>query len=120
LSPTRFGWTLIHGVGGEIRELVVSREIPSGTRANCSPTVLDVLGRMCWLRQIVEDDILGLVTEAHYKGIPWADIAHRLDRSKQGVHQRYSRLVHAKATHQRLAAELKEAAERAGQRGNSQ
>lgn len=73
--------------------------------------MLDILGRMCRLRQVLDDDILGLVTEAHYQGIAWADIARRLDRSKQSVHQRYARLVYAKTTHQRLAAELSQALE---------
>jgi hypothetical protein len=79
-------------------------------------TVQDALGRMTWLRQLVDDDILGLVTEAHYRLVSWNDIAYRLGRSKQSVHQRYYRRVYAAATHARLAADLREAVEYARQR----
>jgi hypothetical protein len=111
LSPTRDGWILIRGVGSELRRLVLSREIPCGTREELRPSLLQILGRFARLRQIVDNDILSLVTEAHFRGASWADIARCLERSKQTVHQRYSTRVHAESTHQRLAEELAQATE---------
>jgi hypothetical protein len=113
LSPTRPGWDLILGVGGELRRVVTSRDFPPGGNSAAPPTVLEVLGRLAHMRQLVDDDILGLVTEAHFRGASWADIARRLDRTKQSVHQRYSQRVFARSTHLRLAAQLREVTARA-------
>ena len=78
LSPTQIGWTWVNGVRGVLRGLAVSS---TGDQKETTPTVLDALGQLSWLRQLVEDDILLLVTEAHYRGISWTDIANRLDRT---------------------------------------
>ena len=94
-----------------LRELTVSNQVWSSHKLDTASTVLDALGRMSWLRQLVDDEILELVTEAHYRLVSWNDIAYRLGRSKQSVHQRYYRRVYTAATHARLEADLREATE---------
>lgn len=75
--------------------------------------VLDVLQRLDGLARALEDDVLLLVVEAHNRGASWAEIADRLGRSKQTVHQRYQSRVHERRTEQLLLHDLAQAQRRA-------
>lgn len=68
--------------------------------------VLETLERSQQLIRALENDILALVTEAHFRGSSWSEIARRLGRSKQCVHARYQSRMHANATHEALRQDL--------------
>lgn len=57
----------------------------------------------------LEKDELSLVSEAYFRGASWSDIALRLDRSKQSVHQRYQSRIHSRQTRDLLAADAQAA-----------
>ena len=75
--------------------------------------VLEALWRLDTLARALEDDVLLLVVEAHSRGASWAEIAERLGRSKQTVHQRYQARVHERRTEQLLLDDLAQAQRRA-------
>ncbi len=116
LSPSRDGWTWVAGARGHLRRLLVSMTGVAGV-AEPSPdrirVVLEVLQRLDGLARALDDDVLLLVVEAHNRGASWADIASRLGRSKQTVHQRYQARVHERRTEQMLLQDLAQAQRRA-------
>lgn len=112
LSPSRPGWWLVAGVRGRVRRILA--EYGHGD-AGDDPllVVLHALHLTDRLLRIMEQDVLVLVTEAHHRGASWSDIAARLYRTKQSVHQRYQRLVYASRTRAALRDDCVEAARRA-------
>ena len=77
--------------------------------------VLEVITDLAQLLQAAETELLLLVAEAHQRGASWAEIALRLDRTKQSVHQRYQAKIYSLRTTELLAADLAEGLVRAGQ-----
>lgn len=63
----------------------------------------------------LERDVLALVSEANFRGASWAEIARRLDRTKQSVHQRYQGRIHSRQTRELLAVDTDAALRRAVQ-----
>jgi hypothetical protein len=113
LSPSREGWAWVPGQRGLIRRLLTvefGRDIPTKDRTT---VVLDVLAGMDHAIRAINDDVLLLVAEAHSRGASWEDIAHRLGRSKQTVHQRFQAQIHTKRTRESLLADLARAEQRA-------
>jgi transposase-like protein len=80
------------------------------------PVVLDTLTGVHQVAEAAETDLLVLVAEAYRRGASWADIARRLGRTKQSVHQRYQAQIHARRTRDLLATDLAEALAHARQR----
>lgn len=74
---------------------------------------LDVLGGLDSLLRAVEADALLLIAEAYRRGASWSQIAHRLGRSKQTVHERYQARVSARQTENTLLEDLAYAHRRA-------
>lgn len=71
-----------------------------------------VLDAILTTRQVMaglEKDELSLVSEAYFRGASWSDIALRLDRTKQSVHQRYQSRIHSRQTRELLAADAEAA-----------
>jgi hypothetical protein len=116
LSPARPGWDWLGGYRGEVRRVLVRALAvraqaggPSGEPpvvGDPAQRVLETLHELDQLVRRIEAEVLLLVTEAHYRGATWGEIARRLDRTKQSVHQRYQRQVHARRTHEMLRADL--------------
>jgi hypothetical protein len=77
--------------------------------------VLEAIADTGKLLRAIETETLVLVTEAYYRGASWADIARRLDRTKQSVHQRYQSRVHSRRTQELLLDDLTDALRRAHQ-----
>jgi transposase-like protein len=75
--------------------------------------VLDVLERLDHMMRGTNEDVVLLVSEAYRRGASWTEIARRLGRSKQTVHQRYQPWVHAKGTEELLQSDLAQAERRA-------
>lgn len=75
--------------------------------------VLDVLESLNGMMRAMDEDVLLLVTEAYCRGASWAEIALRLGRTKQTVHQRYQARVRAKQTERLLLDDLAQAEQRA-------
>jgi Myb-like DNA-binding protein len=75
--------------------------------------VLDAIADVGQVMTAAETDVLVLIAEAYFRGASWAEIARRLDRTKQSVHQRYHRRIHAPRTRELLAGDLTNALERA-------
>ncbi len=113
LSPSRDGWTWVAGPRGHLRRLLVSMVGMADAGLERTDVVLEVLRRLDGLARALDDDVLLLVTEAHHRGASWADIAYRLDRSKQTVHQRYQSRIHERRTEQLLEHDLAQAQRRA-------
>jgi AraC-like DNA-binding protein len=108
LSPSREGWTWVSGPRGHLRRLLLlSRAGESG--ADRTKAALDALEQLHGLARAADDDLLLLVTEAHDRGASWADIARRLGRSKQTVHQRFQTRVHERRTTLLLLEDLAQA-----------
>lgn len=110
LSPARPGWELVDGVRGDVRALLLrgnADAIAEKRESNdAAGVVLDFIEDVNRLLVMLQNELIGLVTESYYRGVSWQDLARRLDRSKQSVHQRYHRRVHARATHESLRADL--------------
>lgn len=104
LSPAKPGWTWVAGERGEIRRLVT--EDDRTARTDPVRAVLDTIEQLDRMVRLIQSDLVGLVTEAYYRGASWQEIADRLDRSKQAVHQRYHGQVHTPATHTTLRTDL--------------
>jgi predicted ATPase len=77
--------------------------------------VLDAIADTGQVLRAVETETLVLVTEAYFRGASWAEIARRLDRTKQSVHQRYQSRVHSRRTQELLLDDLTDAFRRARQ-----
>jgi len=73
-------------------------------RADESPLsrVLEALQALAAAVDGMDQDLLVLVTEAHHRGASWAQIALRLGRAKQSVHQRYQRRMYSARTRELL------------------
>lgn len=113
LSPARPGWWLVSGPRGQIRRLL-TRDIAVG-RDEPPPllVVLDALHALAEAIDLMDQDLLALVAEAHHRGASWSQIARRLGRSKQSVHQRYQRRMHSTRTRELLRRDYVSAFEQA-------
>lgn len=112
LSPTKAGWEWIGGHRGQIRRLL-SNPSTGNECEDPSEVVLDALESLDEMIRSLHDDVLVLVAEAHFRGASWSEIAHRLGRSKQTIHERYYRHMHSRRTHDLLRRDLAEARRRA-------
>jgi hypothetical protein len=79
--------------------------------------VLDAIADVGKVMTAAETDVLVLIAEAYSRGASWAEIARRLDRTKQSVHQRYHGRIHAPRTRELLTGDLTDALGRARQLG---
>lgn len=85
-----------------------SAELDDSEATDPNEVVLGVLEHLDRLMRSLEEDVVALVAEAYFRGASWSDIAHRLGRAKQTVHQRYQPQVHAEKTHKLLRRDLVE------------
>lgn len=93
---------MVPGPRGRIRRLLA--EDTPACRADESPLsrVLEALQALAVAVDGMDQDLLVLVTEAHHRGASWAQIALRLGRAKQSVHQRYQRRMYSARTRELL------------------
>ncbi|WP_034592689.1 helix-turn-helix domain-containing protein [Hamadaea tsunoensis] len=116
LSPSFAGWEWVPEPRGALRRLLIPplspASFPTAAGARTALT-LDVLGGLDSLLRAVESDSLLLIAEAYRRGASWAQIAGRLGRSKQTVHERYQAKVSAPQTENTLLDDLAYAHHRA-------
>jgi hypothetical protein len=109
LSPSQDGWDWVPGPRGHIRRLLTHESGEALSGAGRTVIVLDVLEGLDGIMRALDDDALMLVTEAYRRGASWADIAARLGRAKQTIHERYQARVRAERTEQLLLADVAQA-----------
>ncbi|MGK5496962.1 hypothetical protein [Streptomyces sp. URMC 125] len=113
LSPSRPGWWLVGGVRGRVRRVVSEGGGRRESAGDPLPVVLDVLGNVDRIRRTLDNDVLMLVAEAHQHGASWTEIANRLHRTKQTVHQQYQHRLYACRTRELLRRDHQEAVRQA-------
>lgn len=114
LTPSRPGWWLIDGMRGHVRRKLSAAVLDQRRADDPLSAVLTMLGEVDQLIRALEKDTLLLVVEAHQRGASWAQIAARVYRTKQTIHQRYHRRMYASHTTDLLRRDYAEAVQRAG------
>ncbi|GHJ43635.1 hypothetical protein Cs7R123_09770 [Catellatospora sp. TT07R-123] len=106
LSPSFVAWDWVPEPRAGLRRLLLPATAAHARPLARTNAVLDVLEGLDAAMRAMEDDALLLITEAYRRGASWAQIAGRLGRSKQTVHQRYQNRVGAAQTEKLLLADL--------------